>query len=193
MQAERAAYRAWQAEARAGRVFCVDETGIAIGERIRYGYARRGQPCVEVAPYRAGRRTNVVGFVASDGTGAVTIIEGHAVCRALFAHAMRAHLVPRLRPGDTVLWDNHTIHKDPALIAEIEGRGASVRWLPRYSPELNPAEWLWSWVKRRVRRAHADTTAAVRAALIEAAGAAHPCDLAGWVRHGGFRDQPQPV
>lgn len=193
VQAERAAYRQWQAEPRTGRVFCVDESGIAAGERVRYGYAKRGRRCVETARYRGGRRTNVVGFVCSDGSGAVTSLTGVPVCRVLFAGMMRRSLMPRLRAGDVVLWDNHTIHKDAVLIAEIEGKGASVRWLPRYSPDLNPAEWLWSWMKRRVRVACADTSEAVVEALCVGAGDLGGEVVEGWIRQGGFPRQPQPV
>jgi putative transposase len=201
VQAERAAYRAWQAtlseQARCsegtGRVFCVDESGIAIGERVRYGYAKRGQPCVETAPYRAGRRSNLIGFVCSDGTGAVTTIEGTPVCRKLFSHVMTDQLVPRLRQGDVVLWDNHTIHKHALLTAQIEAAGAKLVWLPRYSPDLNPAEYLWSHVKRRVRRVGADSAEALREALTQAVASVEPPHIAAWLRHGGFPSQPHPV
>lgn len=193
VQAERSAFTTWQSQACRGRVFCVDESGIAIGERLRYGYARRGQPCVETAPYRIGRRTNLVGFVCSDGSGSVTAVEGHAICRRIFAHVMREALLPELRTGDVVVWDNHTIHKETTLIGEIEAAGATVVWLPRYSPDMNPAEWLWSSLKRKVRRACADSADALRWALGEAVGAVEQAHVAGWVRHGGFRAQPHPV
>ena len=193
MQAERTAYRAWQAEPMSGRVFCVDESGIAAGERVRCGYAKRGQRCVETAPYRLGRRTNMVGFVCSDGSGAVTTLTGLNVCRVLFAAMMRQTLVPKLEAGDVVVWDNHTIHKDALLVAEIEAKGASVRWLPRYSPDMNPAEWLWSWLKRRVRVACADTSDAVIGALREAVSEGDVGMVEGWIRQGGFQLQPQAV
>ena len=135
----------------------------------------------------------MVGFVCSDGSGAVTTLTGVNVCRVLFAAMMRQTLVPKLEAGDVVVWDNHTIHKDALLVAEIEAKGASVVWLPRYSPDMNPAEWLWSWLKRRVRVACADTSDAVIEALREAVSEGDVGMVEGWIRQGGLQLQPQTV
>lgn len=193
---ERAAHAAYLDERRsraaAGRCFFVDESGIAPGLRANSGWARRGQRCVCYAPYRAPGRRSMVGWTTSEGGGQVLLVEG-SVKRATFAYLMRRYLVPRLRVGDTVVWDNHTIHDDAVLRAEIAGKGAHVRALPRYSPDLNPAEMLWSRLKGKLRRAFADTAEQVEKALGEAVRQVDAAEVVAWARHCGFTAQLQPV
>ena len=185
---ERAAFAAWQATADAGRVVCVDESGVVAGMRCAYGYARRGERCVEHAPYRKGRRTSLIGWVRASG-GAVVAVEG-AVTRGVFTRFVAEHLAPALRPGDLVVWDNHSIHGGAEVRALIEGRGAALHPQPRYTPEANAAEPLWSKVKGHVRRARADTAEGLAAALRSAVSSVTAADAVGWLRHCGYRINP---
>lgn len=82
------------------------------------------------------------------------------------------------------------MHKRPELRALIEARGAELVWQPRYSPEFNAVEELWSKVKHLVRRARADTAAALREALAAAVAALTCEDAEGWLRHAGYRISP---
>ena len=63
--------------------------------------------------------------------------------------------VPCLEPGDVVVMDNLSSHKQPGVDQAIESAGASLWYLPPYSPDLNPIEKLWSKVKASLRRAEA--------------------------------------
>lgn len=60
-------------------------------------------------------------------------------------------LVPHLNPGDVVVMDNLNIHKMPGVAELIASGGATVEYLPPYSPDFNPIEMLWSTVKSLVR------------------------------------------
>jgi transposase len=60
-------------------------------------------------------------------------------------------LVPTLRPGDIVLMDNLASHKRPAVRVAIEAAGATVRFLPAYSPDLNPIEQVFAKIKALLR------------------------------------------
>jgi len=86
-----------------------------------------------------------------------------------------------------VVWDNHSVHRRPVLREMIEARGASLVPQPRYSPEFNASEQMWSKVKHSVRRACADTEAALTEALDTAVGELSWEDSAGWLRHCGYR------
>lgn len=167
---------------------CVDESGVVAGGRVGYGYASRGQRCEEHAPYRKGRRTSLIGWVGL-GRGGVVAVEG-SVGGDLFERFVRDHLGPRLREGDVVVWDNHSVHKRPALREMIRARGADLVWQPRYSPEFNACEEMWSKVKHLVRRARADTGSALTEALAEAVGALSGEDSDGWLRHAGYHVGP---
>jgi len=109
----------------------------------------------------------------------------------VFECFVRDHLAPKLRRGDIVVWDNHSVHKRPELRALIEMRGAELVWQPRYSPEFNAVEELWSKVKHLVRRARADTATALSEALAAAVGALTWEDSLGWLRHAGYRLSPE--
>ena len=113
--AEREAFAAWQVTADGDRIVCVDESGIVAGGRLAYGYAPRGKRCAttdgggEHAPYRRGRRTNLLGWLGL-GRGGVVAYDGR-VDGAFFERFVREHLAPSLLRGDIVVWDNHSIHR----------------------------------------------------------------------------------
>ena len=167
---------------------CVDESGIVAGRRVSYGYAPRGERCEEHAPYRRGRRTSLIGWLGL-GRGGVVAVEG-SVNADVFERFVRDHLCPNLRPGDIVIWDNHSVHKRPELRALIKARGAELVWQPRYSPEFNAVEELWSKLKHLVKRARADTQTALIAALAAAVAALTWDDSEGWLRHAGYQPSP---
>ena len=82
-----------------------------------------------------------------------------AMNKVTFLAWVRRQLVPHLQSGDIVLMDNLQAHKQPAVRAWIEAGGATLRYLPPYSHDLNPIEPAWGLVKRRIRR-HAPRTGA---------------------------------
>ena len=102
-----------------------------------------------------------------DGTTACMTLEG-ATDTEVFRAYVRKVLCPTLRPGDIVVMDNLSPHKNAATLQLIEAVGATARFLPAYSPDLNPIEKMWSKVKQQLRSAEART----REALTEAIGAA---------------------
>jgi transposase len=91
-----------------------------------------------------------------DGTTACMTIEG-ATDTEVFQSYVREVLCPTLRPGDVVVMDNLSPHKHDPTLSLIEQTGASVRFLPAYSPDLNPIEKMWSKVKQCLRSAEART------------------------------------
>jgi len=76
---------------------------------------------------------------------------------AAFEAYVEQFVVPALRPGDIVVWDNLGAHKIAAARRLIEEAGARVVFLPPYSPDLNPIEMAWSKVKS-ILRSHAART-----------------------------------
>ena len=95
-------------------------------------------------------------------------------------------LVPALRPGDIVVMDNLACHKTAEVARLIGVAGAEVRYLPAYSPDLNPIERLFSKLKAWLRKAKARTVDALVAAMGEALRAVRPGDIAGWFAHSGY-------
>ena len=123
--------------------------------------------------------------VRLDGTTACMTIEG-ATDTAVFQAYVRAILGPTLRPGDIVVMDNLRPHKNAQTIQLIEQAGASVRFLPAYSPDLNPIEMMWSKVKTLLRSAEARTAGQLQAAIAHALGCVTPTDAAHWFAACGY-------
>jgi transposase len=98
-------------------------------------------------------------------------------------------LVPTLRPGDIVVMDNLSCHKTAEVARLIHSVGAEVRYLPAYSPDLNPIERLFSKLKAWLRKAKARTVDALIEAIGDALRAIRPGDIAGWFAHSGYHPQ----
>ena len=185
--ARREAFLAEVATIPAERLVFIDEAGVAIGERSAYGFAPIGERCVEVAPFRVGKRINLVGWLRASG-GSVRPMEG-SVKAPEFEAFVAESLVPGLKPGDVVVWDNAKIHS-PAAVRLVEATGARVLAQPQYSPDLNAIEPFWSKVKAAVRQKLADTRDALVDALYEAVPTVTCSDAVGWIEHCGYSFQP---
>ena len=134
--------------------------------RLR-GRAPRGQRVVEHTPAGHWHTTTMICALRIDRVEAPLVIDG-AMDSVVFRGHVEQALVPTLRPGDVVVMDNLSPHKTRGVQEAIEAVGATVRYLPPYSPDFNPIESLWSKVKEFLRGAAART----QAGLIEAIGSA---------------------
>jgi transposase len=91
-----------------------------------------------------------------------------------------------LRPGDIVVLDNLSPHKDQAALALIEQAGAEVRFLPPYSPDFNPIEKMWSKVKTLLRNTKARTDEALLTAIGAVLARVTAQDAEGWFASCGY-------
>ena len=99
---------------------------------------------------------------------------------------MRRVLVPVLRPGDLVIMDNLGSHKGAAVRAAIEAAGAELRFLPAYSPDLNPIENAFSKLKALLRKAAARTRDALWTAVATAIDAFTPAECENYFTAAGY-------
>jgi transposase len=127
----------------------------------------------------------MIGSVRLDGTTACMTIE-EATDTDIFRAYVQHVLIPTLRPGDVVILDNLSPHKNSETIRLIEQAGAIVRFLPAYSPDLNPIEKMWSKVKEALRSAKARTQAALDDAIARAMASVTPADARGWFVSCGY-------
>lgn len=135
--------------------------------RLR-GRAPRGERLHMSAPHGHWRTTTMISSIRLDGNTACMAIEG-AMDAEVFRSYVSEVLCPSLKKGDMVVMDNLSVHKSEIAIAMIEKVGASVHFLPAYSPDLNPIEKMWSKVKALLRsieaRSHPDLIDAIASAL----------------------------
>ena len=123
--------------------------------------------------------------VRGDGQTASMVIDG-STDGAVFTAYVQEVLVPILKPGDCVIMDNLSAHKLPHIQTLIEASGATLRWLPAYSPDLNPIEKMWSKVKEYLRAAKARTYEALVAAIARALQSVTATDAANWFASCGY-------
>jgi transposase len=128
----------------------------------------------------------MISSVRLDGTTACMTIDG-ATNTEVFQAYVREILVPTLRAGDIVVLDNLGAHKNDATLALITAAGAEPRFLPPYSPDLNPIEMMWSKVKALLRAAGARTHSALLQAIARALAAVSTEDAKHWFAHCGYR------
>jgi transposase len=98
------------------------------------------------------KTTTFVGALTQRGFVAPWVLDG-PINRSAFETYVAKVLVPDLRPGDIVVMDNLSSHKGPKVRELIEAAGAQLRYLPPYSPDLNPIEMAFSKLKALLRRA----------------------------------------
>jgi len=127
----------------------------------------------------------MISSVRLDGSTACMTIEG-ATDTAVFQAYVREILCPSLRPGDIVIMDNLSPHKNEQTIALIAAAGATARFLPAYSPDLNPIEMMWRKIKSLLRAAEARTAEELPRAIAHALQRVNAQDAAHWFAACGY-------
>lgn len=122
----------------------------------RYGWDAKGKRLRAVAPHGHWRTLTFVGALRHDRLTAPCVFDGpiDGVC---FRAYVEQQLVPVLEPGDIVVMDNLGSHKSAAVRQMIHAAGAELRFLPPYSPDLNPIEQAFAKIKHWMRHAQKRT------------------------------------
>lgn len=146
---------------------CLDESSAKTNMTRLYGRAPVGQRCFFAAPQGHWHTTTLLSAIRCTGVmkDASILFEGPTDA-IVFRSYVEQCLAPSLRAGEIVVMDNLASHKVAGVREAIEEVGASIWYLPPYSPDLNPIEKLWSKVKAWLRRIAARTVEG----LIQAVG-----------------------
>jgi transposase len=169
----------------ADRLVFIDESSAKTNMTRLRGRVRGGQRLHDHAPGGHWRTLTMLGSIRLDGVTSCLVIEG-ATDGDVFREYIRQVLSPTLRRGDIVICDNLAAHRDAEAEKLIQARGAELRFLPAYSPDLNPIEMMWSKVKAYLRQARARTDPDLLAAIGEALQTISPSDAQGFFRHAGY-------
>lgn len=127
----------------------------------------------------------MIGAVRQDGGTACMTVEG-AVNAEVFRSYVSEILLPTLRTGDILVMDNLSAHKDRLALDLLKDAGVTVRFLPAYSPDLNPIELMWSKAKALLRKAEARTNEALLLAIGDALSRVARKDATHWFAHCGY-------
>jgi transposase len=163
----------------------IDEAGAKTNMTRLRGRSPQGQRVHDETPGGHWSTTTMISSIRLDGTTAAMTIKG-ATTSEVFRAFVEHILAPTLRPGDIVVLDNLSSHKDKPAIALIEQAGAEVRFLPPYSPDFNPIEKMWSKVKALLRSAKARTDEALLEAVGSALARVTSSDAEGWFASCGY-------
>lgn len=163
----------------------VDESGITTQMVRRFARSQRGSRAIGRAPAGRYKTLTLLGALGLTGLRGLMTIAA-ATDEAVFLAFVEQVLVPELRPGQVVVFDNLAAHKRPAITAAITRAGCRVVLLPPYTPEWNPIEPCWSKIKEFLRSRAARTLETLETAVVDAMNAVSAQDAHGWFRHCGY-------
>ena len=167
------------------RLIFIDETAVTTKMVRVYGRCRRGQRLNAYVPHGHWKTLTLVAALRIDGLTAPYVVDGAMDGPAFLAYIQQV-LVPTLRKGETVLMDNLRTHKVDGIREAIEGAGAKVRYLPAYSPDLNPIEQVFSKLKMALRKNAERKLEALVKLIGRLVKTIAPEECANYFRHAGY-------
>jgi len=150
-----AARRAWseaQPALNVEKLVFIDETWAATNMTRSYGRSPKGSRCVASAPLGDWQTTTFIGALRHHRLTAPLVVDG-PMDGELFLAWVEQFLCPTLQAGDIAILDNLSSHKVEGVQQAITAAGATVLYLPPYSPDLNPIEKLFAKLKTLLRKA----------------------------------------
>jgi transposase len=163
----------------------LDETGTATNMARRYGRSPCGERLAAAVPHGHWRTTTFIAGLRQSGIVAPLVLDGPMTGPAFRAY-VEQFLAPALAPGDVVVLDNLAAHKVEGVRQAIAAAGASVLYLPPYSPDLNPIEQLFAKLKALLRKAAARTKEALWRAIGHILATVPPSECANYLDHCGY-------
>jgi transposase len=151
----------------------------------RYGRAPRGQRLRVGVPHGHWKTTTFVAGLRASGIVAPFVLDG-PINRNAFETYVEKVLVPELRPDDIVVMDNLSSHKGPRVRAMIEAAGASLLYLPPYSPDFNPIENAFAKLKALLRKAAQRTVEGLWATIGRILDAFTPAECNNYFEAAGY-------
>ena len=133
------------------RLVFIDETWTATNMTRSHGRCAKGERLRMGFPHGHRKTTTLVAALRMTGMVAPMVLDGPINGDWFEAYVVRV-LVPELRPGDVVIMDNLSSHKRASVRKLIEQAGATLRFLPPYSPDFNPIEKAFSKLKAMLRK-----------------------------------------
>ena len=168
------------------RLVFLDESGVNLNMTRRYGRAIGKARVYDYVPLNTPRNTTLLSSIRIEDAAMVHKEISGALNGVIFLEYIRNDLAPTLRQGDIVIMDNLRVHKVAGVRQTIEEKGATVLYLPPYSPDLNPIEMLWSKIKAFLREQKARDAAILLDKIQEAYDKVSLQDILGWFAAAGY-------
>ena len=163
----------------------IDETAVTTNMVRLRGRAARGVRLVGFAPFGRWETITFVAALRHDKMTAPMVFKG-AMTGEMFLAYVEQCLVPTLRRNDIVVVDNFAAHKVAGVEEAIEKAGATLRFLPKYSPDLNPIEMTYNQFKAFLRKAAQRTVPGLYRAIRSFVPRLGSRECANYFRHAGY-------
>jgi len=181
----RAQWKKHQGRIDPSRLVFIDETWTKTNMAPQRGWSLQGRRLNAKVPHGHWETMTFLAALRIDRIDAPCVFDGPINGERFLAY-VEQFLVPVLRPGDIVIMDNLGSHKGKAVRAAIRKAGAKLIFLPKYSPDLNPIEQVFSKLKHLLRKAARRTTDAVAAAIGQILDLFSPQECANYFRNAGY-------
>ncbi len=183
--AARVAWKDDQSSLDPARLVFIDETGTSTAMARLRGRAMRGRRVIGRVPWGHWKTLTFVAGLRQDGITAPFVVDC-AMTGAIFVEYVRQCLTPTLKPGDIVIMDNLPAHKGDEVRELIKAAGAELRFLPPYSPDLNPIEQAFAKLKAHLRKAQERSVAALWRRIGQLLDLFHPAECANFFANAGY-------
>ena len=167
------------------RLVFIAETGATTNMTRRHGRAKRGERLAMAVPHDHWKTTTFVAGLRHDRIDAPCVIDG-PMNGELFLAYVEQFLAPTLSAGDIVVMDNLPAHKVKGVAEAIAARGAELRYLPPYSPDLNPIEQMFAKLKALLRKAAVRSIDLLWDTIGLLLDAFSPAECHNYLRHSGY-------
>lgn len=150
-----------------------------------YGRCPRGERCLSAVPHGHWQSSTFIAALRHEQVEAPFLIDG-PVDAEVFTVYLQQVLGPCLQPGDTLILDNLATHKVQRVGQILAARGVGLRYLPPYSPDLNPIEMAFAKLKAHLRQAAARTLAELQTAVAGSLDGFSAADCRAFFRHAQY-------
>jgi len=169
----------------ASKLVTLDESSVDLAFSRNYGRALKRERIKEGRKDVRFERESILSTFRLSGEMCPLVFSG-TLNKELFAEYIKKQLKPALSDGDILLLDNSSVHKSKLVVETLRECGIKVLWLPRYSPDYNPIELLWSYMKSVLRKLKARTREKLDEAIKYALDSVSLDYIRHWFEHCGY-------